>query len=128
MPAERLTEYLQRRAGDFLRGVVEYDADSYEIYYLRDDLDQDTFRQRVEHAHDGIIQHPSRETGEESFGEAYATLSVREYAVVLNLRWTPTDGMLVGLEPEAASDLVDFIHESLEHGRPEDPAENRESE
>ena len=128
MHEDRLTEYLQSRAGEYLRGVVQYDDGSFAIIYIRDGLDRDAFRQRVEHIHTSILQRPVRETGEDSFGKPYATLSVREYAVVLNLRWTPTEGILVGLEPDAARDLVSFIHETMEHGLPEDATENRETQ
>lgn len=121
MPEDRLTEYLQGRAGEYLRGVVRYDDESFEVIYVRDGLDLDAFRQRVELIYSSIVQRPQAETGENSFGKPYATLSVREYAVVLNLRWSPTEGILVGLEPEAARDLVAFIHESMERGLPEGP-------
>lgn len=127
MSVERLTAYLQNRTGDSLRAVVEYDADAFEIYYLRDDIEPKAFRQRVQHAHDGIMQRHARETSAEAFGDAYATLSIREYAVIMNLRWTPTEGILVGLEPEVARDLVNFVHESLEHGHPEESSETQDS-
>ena len=119
MPEDGLTEYLQARAGEYLRGVVKYDADSFETIYIREGLDRDAFRQRVEHIHTNITQRPTVETGADSFGKPYATLSVREYAVVLNLRWTPTEGIIVDLEPDAARDLVSFIHETMERGLPE---------
>ena len=120
MPENRLTEYLRTRAGDYLRGVVQYDDESFEIIYIRDGLDRDAFRKRVEHIHRNIVQRPAVETGDDSFGKPYATLSVREYAVVLNLRLTPTEGIIVGLEPDAARDLVSFIHETMERGLPDD--------
>ena len=121
MPEDGLTEYLQARAGEYLRGVVKYDADSFEIIHIREGLNPAAFRERVEHIHTNITQRPTVETGEDSFGKPYATLSVREYAVVLNLRWTPTEGIIVGLEPDAARDLVSFIHETMDRGFPEGP-------
>lgn len=121
MPQHRLTEYLRQRAGDYLRGVVQYDDESFEVIYVRDGLDTDAFRQRVDHIHTNIVDRPTPKTGQESFGKPYATLSVREHAVVINLRWNSTEGLLVGLEPDAARDLVAFIHEAMEHGLPDGP-------
>lgn len=119
MPQDRLTEYLRRRAGDYLRGVVQYDDESFEVIYVRDGLSTDAFHQRVAHIHNSIIERPTPGTEAESFGKPYATLSVREHAVVLNLRWNSDEGLLVGLEPDAARDLVAFIDETMEHGLPE---------
>lgn len=121
MPQDRLTEFLRRRAGDYLRGIVQYDAESFEVLYVRDGIDTDAFRERVEHIHSSIVERPAPQSGGESFGKPYATLSVREHAVVINLRWTPTEGLLVGLEPDAARNLVAFIHETMERGLPEGP-------
>lgn len=124
MSGERLAEYLRDRAGENLRGVIEYDGDGYEINYMREDLDADAFRQRVEYAYTRILQGQTNESELAAFGKSYATLSVREYAVILNLRRTPTEGILVGLDPGAARQLVSFIHDSLEHAFPEgDPSE-----
>jgi len=65
------------------------------------------------------VGQPAAEIGDETFGKAYATLSVRKHAVVLNFRREPRSGILVGLDPEAARQLVAFIHESMERGLPE---------
>lgn len=121
MTQDRLTEYLRHRAGNNLRGVVQYDDEAFEVIYVRDGLDTDAFRKRVEHIHTSIVERPAPQTGDDSFGKPYATLSVREHAVVLNLRWNASEGLLVGLEPDAARDLVAFIHETMERGLPEGP-------
>lgn len=34
----QLTPYLKKEAGEYLRGVVSYEGDEYEIRYIRDDL------------------------------------------------------------------------------------------
>lgn len=128
MPQDRLTEFLRRRAGDYLRGVVQYDDESFEIIYVRDGLDAAAFRERVEHIHTSIVERPTPEVGDDSFGKPYATLSVRERAVVLNLCWNETEGLLVGLEPDAARDLVAFIHETMERGLPDGPPSTNTTE
>ena len=123
-----LTEFLRGRAGENLRGVIEYDGEGFEIHYMRDGLDADAFRRRVEYAYNRILQSQTTDTELASYGKPYATLSVREYAVILNLRSTPTEGVIVGLEPDAARDLVSFIHETMEHGLPEGLPPQRETE
>ncbi|AHG05307.1 hypothetical protein HALDL1_11330 [Halobacterium sp. DL1] len=119
MTVESLVEYLQDRAGGHLRGVVRYDGSGFDVVYVRDGLDGDAFRARVSNIHESIVGQPAAEIGDETFGKAYATLSVRKHAVVLNFRREPRSGILVGLDPEAARQLVAFIHESMERGLPE---------
>lgn len=112
---EQLVSYLERRAGSYLRAVAVYDEESWEITYLRNDLDRQSARQQTEKIHGGVKTGlgPSGLTDE--IGERYATLQVRDDAVLLNMPWNESEGAFVALEPGAASQLTGFLDECLKH-------------
>ncbi|GAB7012593.1 hypothetical protein [Halolamina salina] len=116
---EELIAYLRRRAGSHLRAVAAYDESAWEITYLRDDLDRRMARERTEKIYGGVKTGLGPSGIEDEMGERYATLQVRDEAVLLNLTWNETEGAIVGLEPEAASQLTGFIDECLKHGSPD---------
>lgn len=53
--------------------MVDYDRESFEIVYIRDGLDAESFTQRVEQIYDNISQRPVEEDGANSFGKPYAS-------------------------------------------------------
>ena len=122
MQDRALTDFLQSTAGQYLRGVVKYDTHDYDLHYIRDDLKNEQFLARVANIYDQLIQVQAGDNGEDTFGKPYATLNVREHAVILNLRWSATEGILVGLYPEAARQLEGFVNESMKRGLPDDVA------
>ena len=124
MEEQQLTEFLKSEAGRFLRGVVRYDADQFTIVYVRDDVNDDHFRTRVAQIYDRLIEYTPEDTSTETFGKPYATLNIREHAVILNLRWGPSERVLIGLDLEAGRQLVSFVHESMERGFPDGRLDN----
>lgn len=113
---EELVSYLEGRAGSHLREVAVYDENSWEIMYLREDLDKQIAQERIEQIYTGVKAGLGPQELEHEVGERYATLQVREDAVLLNLPWDRSEGSFVGLEPGAASQLMGFIDECLKHG------------
>lgn len=113
---EELVSYLERRAGSYLREVAVYDENAWEITYLREDLDKQMARERTEAIYGGIKAGLGPQGLEDQIGERYATLQVRDEAVLLNLPWNSSEGAFVGLEPDAATQLTGFLDECLKHG------------
>ncbi|NHX35149.1 MULTISPECIES: hypothetical protein [Halolamina] len=113
---EQLVSYLERRAGSYLRTVAVYDEESWEIVYLRDDLDRRSARQQTEKIYGGVKTGLGPSGLSDEIGERYATLQVRDDAVLLNMPWNGSEGAFVDLEPGAASQLTGFIDECLKHG------------
>ena len=78
MPRERaegLADFLRERVDEYLRGVVCYDADEYELLYLRPGIDRRDL--------DGTVR---------SF----------EQAMAMNFPLSQKRGVLVTLDPDAA--------------------------
>jgi hypothetical protein len=112
---ERLVAFLERKAGEHLRGALVYDDDGYEVLYLRDDLRRTRRRSEV----DGIVErlHDSSKGIEEAafpFGDFHGSVRCFEEATFLHF---PLDdgGVAVSLDPGAARDLNTFAGECLDH-------------
>ncbi|MFC7166656.1 hypothetical protein [Halospeciosus flavus] len=108
-----LLAFLQRRAGNTLRIVVTYDADGFDLEYVRDDLDRATVDATVSDIHARLTSKPAPSEDEcaEHLGRRYVSLQLREEAVVLNFPTDPNAGRVVTLEPEAARQLTGFVAE-----------------
>lgn len=112
-----LIPFVKQRAGDSLRAVVEYEQFDFELLYHRDDLSREELTTRVDTIHQSIqwAWEPDEDDVVDELGEKRATLQVRENAVIIQLSGGPSRGYLIGLEPEAAVDLVTFIGGCLDH-------------
>lgn len=111
-----LIEYLENRADDYLRAVGQYDGDSHELEYVREGLDGSKIQQRFDALHANITWswNPPEDETLETLGEKYATVHLREKVVIVHLVVGEEEGILVGLNPEAALDLNTFVVECLE--------------
>lgn len=115
--AHSLVSFVERRAGESLRAVAEYDHADVELLYYRDDLNRTTITDRVATIHDNITWawNPSENTVVSELGEKRATLQIREEAVVIHLLEDVKHGYLIGLDPDAARNLTTFLGECLSH-------------
>lgn len=104
-------EYLQQRAGDSLRAVEWYREDEAELIYLRDDLDVGEVQPRADEIHQRLIGGESLAEPQQlrELGPRLATINLHEEAVLINLPVGEQYGVVVGLEPEAARNLHDFV-------------------
>lgn len=112
---ERLTPYLREQAGEYLRGVVTYDGDEYEVQYIRDDLRTQRLKSEV----DTMIERLRRESrpGERRsfpFGELNGIVRSFEEAMVMHFPSTQGRGTVVTLDPEVARQLNTFIGACLD--------------
>lgn len=110
-----MTEYLQKTAGEYLRGIVSYNGNEYDIQYIRDDLRTRRLKSEV----DKIIDRLRRESrsGERQafpFGEVNGTVRSFEEAMVMHFPKTQGRGIVVTLDPEVARQLNTFIGACLE--------------
>lgn len=115
--SEDLVEYLEDRAGDYLRSVVHYEEADYEVLYLRDDVAEQYTEEKIEK----VIQELKFEAMESNFQEQLyvhgglgCTLRVFEKAVELHFPYDGYEGAAVALDPEAAQQLHSFVNDCLE--------------
>ena len=113
--ANRLSTYLERRAGDTLRAVIRYSKSEYSLTYLRDDIPEPKFLPRMEEVLLNITKGgPNRNQAlTEEFGPLEASVHVREQGVILHFPVEQDKGVLVSLESGAARQLSTFIRECM---------------
>lgn len=112
---EELTPYLKETAGEYLRGVVSYEGDEYEIRYIRDDLRTQRLKSEV----DKMIDRLRRESrpGERRafpFGEMNGIVRLFEEALVMHFPSTQGRGTVVTFEPDVARQFNTFIGSCLD--------------
>lgn len=112
-----LVTFVEQQAGESLRAIVEYEKFDFELLYHRDDLSKEEIAARVDTIHQSIQWAWNQDEGDvvNELGEKRATLQVRENAVIIHLLVDANQGFLIGLEPDAAMDLVTFIGRCLTH-------------
>lgn len=110
-----LLSYLEETAGEYLRGVVWYEDDEYEIHYIRDDLRTRRLRSEVDKMIDRLRRESrSGERRSFSLGEVNGIVRSFEEAMVMHFPSTQGRGTVVTLEPEVARQLNTFIGSCLE--------------
>lgn len=114
--AHTLVSFVQRRAGESLRAIAEYETADLDLLYYRDDLPKTEITERVDTIHDNITWawNPGDEEVVSKLGAKRATVQVREEAVVIHLLKGVNHGYLIGLEPGAARNLTTFLGECLD--------------
>jgi hypothetical protein len=112
-----LIDYLESRAGDSLRAVGRYSGETCSLEYVRDDLPREKIRDRLETIQTNLTWswNPPEGSALEELGPKSASLQVREAAVVLHLPVEERKGIIIGLEPGAASDLTSFITDCMRY-------------
>ena len=105
-----LLRYLEKQAGSNLRGVARYDYDSTDVPYLREDIREVRMLSQV----DRMLRRlrPESDPNEEKafpFGDMHATLRIFDEAVIMHFPLGVGRGIVVAMEPEAASQLTTFV-------------------
>jgi hypothetical protein len=113
---QRLSDFIEDRVGDSLRGVVWYDAADWEAVYVRPDLATRELYDRLDEICDRARSTRSlfREADYPPLGETTATTDVHENGVVLHFPEGPESGTLVSLDRAVARDLSEFLLECTE--------------
>lgn len=110
-----LLSFLKETAGDYLRGVVWYEGDEYEIRYIRDDLRTRLLKSEVDKMIDRLRRESrSGERRSFPFGEVNGIVRSFEEAMVMHFPSTQGRGTVVTLDPEVARQLNTFIGSCLE--------------
>lgn len=112
---EGLVEFLRDSSGEYLRGVGFYDADDYEILYVRPDLERETLESEVDRMVSRLRQESRvRERRAFPYGEFDGTVRSFEEAVVMHFPLPQERGAVVTLDTGAARQLNGFMRECIE--------------
>lgn len=112
MSADRLIDYLERRASDYHRGTVRYDGDGTDVLYLREDIRESRLSSQIDRMLRRLRPEASpKEEPAFPFGDLHATVRLFDEAILLHFPTGTDRGIVVSLEPETARDLKTFIGE-----------------
>jgi len=112
-----LVTFVKREAGGHLRAIGEFKGVQIDLHYIRDDLNETEIARRFELIQDNITWSwsPPEDDIDEELGPKYASLQLRQEAVIIYLPTETDKGILIGLEPEAATDLTTFLRRCVEY-------------
>lgn len=108
--SKQLLDHVERRAGDYFRGLATYEDHDVTLRASRPDLDSEEMRDRAMELRLAVRPQESFKSTD-TLGKARAIVQIRDHAVILHFPIDDTRGYLIGLEPEAARDLNEFIEE-----------------
>lgn len=119
---EQFVRFLREEAGDYLRGVLAYDADDVHVLFLREGLAADAdWRETAMEELPTVADHARTEhqvSDLSLFGEFAGTVRVFGNAVLIQFpQRNPEGGYGVSVDPEATPDLVDFVADAANHLR-----------
>lgn len=109
LPYNRLVEVAHDRAEDNFRGAGRYTPADTDVLYHRDDLDEETLRERVEQAAERARDRLP--LVEDDLGGWRAGFELHEDAFLVHLRAADGEGAVVSLEPTEAGHLADLVKE-----------------
>jgi hypothetical protein len=114
--ANRLVEFLEGQADEYLRGAIHYSTDGYESLYMRDDIAGLYSDEGMEDLCEYYREQSQVQTSEEPFalGNCHCNVSFYDEAILLHFSQGDDIGTVVTLDPEAGRDIVGFITNCLE--------------
>lgn len=123
--ANRLVEYLNEQAGEYLRGAIHYSADDYFTLYLRDDIKSLYPPEKLDELARYYRQEELNQASDEPFNLGTNHCGVKFYDETILFHFTQGEnvGTVITLEPEAGRDIVAFISECLEQLHHNSPQE-----
>lgn len=126
--SEALANFFKQEAGDAVRLVAHYTADSIEFVYLRDDLAENYEKSDFEdsfaiHRQDKAAAARQEETI--NAGSHHCTLRVYDEAIVFNFAQTGDVGTIVSMNPETGRDLLSFMTRCLKRLHEDSPQDVR---
>lgn len=112
MTISQLQEYLKKRAGGPLCGIVRYDGNSTDVLFLRDDVRERRMQSEIYRILNRVRPEASaKEEQSFPFGDLYATVRSFEDATFLHFPTGNDRGVVVSLEADATHNLNTFIGE-----------------
>lgn len=123
--AGALVKFLQKQAGDYLRGAVHYTADDYETLYLRDDVGALYSGEKMQELFEYYRQVNRDQTLAPPFdlGNDHCTVDFYDDAILFHFTQGDDVGTVITLAPEAGRDIIQFITECLEQLHKNSPQE-----
>lgn len=111
MKLAQFLEYLQGRAGDFLRAVEWYRDVESELVYLRDYLGHGAVQRRADEVHENFTWDVdvSGVDALVDLGKDLTSVNFREQAVLFPV--SHNDGVVVSLEPDPTRSIHRFVTE-----------------
>lgn len=114
--AKSMVEFLRQDAGPYLRSAFHYDAEEYELLYIRDDVDEQYTDEELQRVVDDW--RAKKWDGDEyerllSVGNLHCTVRLFDEAIIFHFAQGPRVGTVVTLDPQAGRDLVEFVTECL---------------
>lgn len=110
-----LVKFLQKQAGEYLRGAVHYTADDYEMLYLRDDVDTLSSDEEMQELFEYYRQVNRDQNNVRPFdlGNNHCTVDFYDDAILFHFTQGSDVGTVITLAPEAGRDIIQFITECL---------------
>lgn len=110
--------FLLERAGQAVRSVARYDAESTEILFIRDDVAEHYEPTSIE-----TVLANLREEGEQAarqehlyaHGELNSIVRCFDGGIEMHFPYGESEGLAVTLEPAAAESLYEFVDNCLDH-------------
>ncbi|NHN61328.1 MULTISPECIES: hypothetical protein [Halorussus] len=110
-----LTAYLRDSTGESLRVVCRYDAEGYEVQYVRPDLRRETLDAEIARTVDHLRgESRAREQREFPFSDLNGTVRSFDEAVVMHFPLPQERGIVVTLDSDVARQLNEFMRECIE--------------
>lgn len=113
--ANRLVDFLEEQAGEYLRGAIHYSEDEYVSLYMRDDVDTLYSSEKMDELVAYYRQENQNQTVKEPFdlGSKHCTVKFYDDAILFHFTQGDEVGTVITLEPEAGRNIVGFITECL---------------
>lgn len=114
--SEELMDFLREETGQFLRSVIHYTSDDYEILYLREDIESEYQDGDIEQVINNLRMESIDTPRQEQMyvhGRLGSTIRVFEDAVEIHLPHDDYEGTAIALDPEATYALHTFVGECL---------------
>lgn len=113
---ERLVAYLRDRFGEDLRSCVVYETDDREVVHVRDDIDADIARARVDrvhHLYEGERAARSPDPRDPDLGPLYASTHVFGAAIVIHLLDETGTVVAFSLDHVVGGRLTGFVRDCM---------------
>jgi hypothetical protein len=116
VPREELVAYVKDVAGEYLRGVLAYDENGFDVLYIREDVmevrtDDPALSADLPVIHDLALAEERLPAEVSAFGRFHATVRVFDDAVLIQLVSGENQGYGISLDPEAARQLNRFVQQ-----------------
>lgn len=112
----KLTEFLKRNAGEYLRSVLHYDGDDVEVEFVRDDVRDEYSGEDARAVVQELQNSNARVADLEDLyvhGELRCTLTVFRSGVEIHFPHADGAGTAVALDSQAFEDIYSFVGDCM---------------